>query len=811
MSDFAFGEEKYGEVHQSNIKLWLSATAKAYYTFFKNQCGGKKTKLTEKVVELKSRALELQSQEGTCIQKSIEECKLSTFRGLEWKYRQAAKSIAVKNLKNISIVRGSEELMRLAPDVDDDDDDDDGDAHNDFTSDRDQLPLGVTSPVARLPEEDYGPDLNAQMDMQPDIPVSHPINQQQRNQNTDWMRINRRVRQRVDAEPRANSSVSTQPQPKRNIQVPRQRNQHRHINSSNQGDVMSVSTYAVKTQQNDTQTQDATIPRTPSIASEHSIESKSINRGRKRPRLLDEETQRAAKAYHESRIKELEAKLIAKQAFSDTMVNRYRMLVHSHNHSREKKEKEYLQMIKKEKEKAYGVLSSTTTSYEHKLKERDLAIKDLCARMEVGTHTHTGETQEIEHKNQGAQNELKFEITGLKEELHKSEILRLQMAETNLMGDTMLTSIREEYSQYKTCCAQKIEELKTKVKAKQGLIENMATRLNVVMHSVEEGKEKLVSFKKEAQSAHESTIGKLKEDLKLGESAISKLKQRDVAIEALRAEMEACKETHKREVENMATRINVLLHNVEEGKEKLVSFKKEAQSAHESTIRKLKEELKEHGFTINKLHKEKQESIEMHLKQTLHVESKKKTTQNKLESTISKLKQRDVALEALRAEMEACKETYKREAILCKNENKDIHDKLKLQIKTMEESLKGRGIKVAALITQMDQIKEDQAQIEALVDLEKGKNERLQIRKFEKEIEKRNVVETELNKLQNEFKYKLRERDLAVDTLRSEKNEMALRIQLLEGKVRKANTVTTKGLHIKSMLKKFKLDKGLTE
>ena len=63
--------------------------------------------------------------------------------------------------------------MRLAPgDVDDDnddDDDDDGDAHNDFTSDRDQLPLGVTSPVARLPEEDFGPDLNAQMDMQPEL------------------------------------------------------------------------------------------------------------------------------------------------------------------------------------------------------------------------------------------------------------------------------------------------------------------------------------------------------------------------------------------------------------------------------------------------------------------------------------------------------------------------------------------------------------------------------------------------------------------------------------------------------------------
>ena len=189
-------------MHQSNIKLWISVTAKAYYTFFKYQCGGKKTKLTEKVVELKSRALELQSQEGTCIHKSIEECTLSTFRG--WKYRQAAKSIALKNLKNISsIVRGSEELMRLAPD--DDDDSDDGDAHNDFTSDRDQLPLGVTSPVARLPEEDFGPDLNAQMDMQPDIPVSHPVNQQQRNKNTDWMRINRRVRQRVDAEPRANS------------------------------------------------------------------------------------------------------------------------------------------------------------------------------------------------------------------------------------------------------------------------------------------------------------------------------------------------------------------------------------------------------------------------------------------------------------------------------------------------------------------------------------------------------------------------------------------------------------------------------
>ena len=126
------------------------------------------------------------------------------------------------------------------------------------------------------------------------------------------------------------------------------------------------------------------------------------------------------------------------------MVNRYRMLVHFHNHSREKKEKEYLQIIKKEKEKASGVLSSTTKSYEHKLKERDLALKDLCSRMEVGRDTHTGETQEIEHKNQGVQNELKFEITGLKEELHKSEILRLQMAETNLMGDTMLTSIREE-------------------------------------------------------------------------------------------------------------------------------------------------------------------------------------------------------------------------------------------------------------------------------------------------------------------------------------------------------------------------------
>ena len=65
---------------------------------------------------------------------------------------------------------------------------------------------------------------------------------------------------------------------------------------------MSVSAYAVETQQNDTQEQDATITRTPSFALEHSIESKSINRGRKRPRLLDEETQRAAKAYHEPRI-----------------------------------------------------------------------------------------------------------------------------------------------------------------------------------------------------------------------------------------------------------------------------------------------------------------------------------------------------------------------------------------------------------------------------------------------------------------------------------------------------------------------------
>ena len=75
----------------------------------------------------------------------------------------------------------------------------------------------------------------------------------------------------------------------------------------------------------------------------------------------------------------------------------------------------------------------------------------------------------------------------------------------------------------------------------------MATRINVLSHNVEDGKEKLVSFKKEAQSVHESTIGKLKEDLKLRESAVSKLKQRDVALEVLLAEMEACKETHKRE------------------------------------------------------------------------------------------------------------------------------------------------------------------------------------------------------------------------------------------------------------------------
>ena len=56
------------------------------------------------------------------------------------------------------------------------------------------------------------------------------------------------------------------------------------------------------------------------------------------------------------------------------------------------------------------------------------------------------------------------------------------------------------------------------------------------------------------------------EDLKLGVSAVSKLKQRDVALEVLLAEMEACTETHKREVENMATRINALSHNVGDGR-----------------------------------------------------------------------------------------------------------------------------------------------------------------------------------------------------------------------------------------------------
>jgi len=111
LKDFAFSEESRGMIHQENLKIWLGAVTKVYYTHYLEKCNGQKQVLTDLVSRSRQEATIL-TWRSNKDRKSIDECNLITFSGISWIYRPKSNTINVKN-KKFSINQGSKNMLQL--------------------------------------------------------------------------------------------------------------------------------------------------------------------------------------------------------------------------------------------------------------------------------------------------------------------------------------------------------------------------------------------------------------------------------------------------------------------------------------------------------------------------------------------------------------------------------------------------------------------------------------------------------------------------------------------------------------------------
>jgi len=108
--ELAFGEQEDGDIHEANMKAWVSCVSKFYYDYHFAKFNNLKTVLTNKVKAFGSEELPSEALKG------IDNSQLTTFEPKYKVYGRVKKSIIVDKRKAISIITGRDTRFKLLPD-----------------------------------------------------------------------------------------------------------------------------------------------------------------------------------------------------------------------------------------------------------------------------------------------------------------------------------------------------------------------------------------------------------------------------------------------------------------------------------------------------------------------------------------------------------------------------------------------------------------------------------------------------------------------------------------------------------------------
>jgi len=108
--ELAFGEQEDGEVHEANMKAWISCVSKFYYDYHFAKFNNSKAAVTNKVKAFGSDELPSEQLKG------IDNSQLTTFEPKYKVYGRVKKSIIIDKRKAVSIVTGKDTHFKLLPD-----------------------------------------------------------------------------------------------------------------------------------------------------------------------------------------------------------------------------------------------------------------------------------------------------------------------------------------------------------------------------------------------------------------------------------------------------------------------------------------------------------------------------------------------------------------------------------------------------------------------------------------------------------------------------------------------------------------------
>ena len=108
--ELAFGEQEDGEVHEANMKAWISCVSKFYYDYHFAKFNNSKAAVTNKVKAFGSEELSSEQLKG------IDSAHLTTFEPKYKVYGRVKKSIIIDKKKAISIITGKDTHFKLLPD-----------------------------------------------------------------------------------------------------------------------------------------------------------------------------------------------------------------------------------------------------------------------------------------------------------------------------------------------------------------------------------------------------------------------------------------------------------------------------------------------------------------------------------------------------------------------------------------------------------------------------------------------------------------------------------------------------------------------
>ena len=107
--DIAFGEQgEAGDVHRRNLRAWIGGCASLYYNIHKNKFDGSKEALSAAIRHLSSQQ-DTSTWDGPC----LDECDITHFTDITWKFIKATGNIRCGNVKRVTAVAGEDTRWRF--------------------------------------------------------------------------------------------------------------------------------------------------------------------------------------------------------------------------------------------------------------------------------------------------------------------------------------------------------------------------------------------------------------------------------------------------------------------------------------------------------------------------------------------------------------------------------------------------------------------------------------------------------------------------------------------------------------------------